>query len=319
MLRALLKLFSRRRTTAPPAPAATQAGSIFDLVGARPDVREKAVHVPPPAERRVLDISNRFSSTEHYYHFMLGFLTPLVLGPVLQNPATVYTIRSCGPMDVHIHALALPNIEIIEKTRWRDLLKSVGKSVERIYGFDDPAFYDPAAFARLRAIMLDRLRVDASAQEDGVLFIARGESPAFYQSEESDVKTSANLRRTVPNLPDIVCGLGARGVVSKIAELETMPLREQVALFASARILVAQHGAALANMLWMPPGCAIIEINPIPAGARFRDYFRDLATACGHRYAVIEQVSPHAPVEAAEITAALSALGLFEGLLAPPV
>ena len=93
-----------------------------------------------------------------------------------------------------------------------------------------------------------------------------------------------------------------------MVELETSTFQDQVALFARTRLLVAQHGAALANMLWMAPGAAILEINSEPPGGKFHSYFRLLAEACGHRYASVAQRHPFAPVSANTVRDAVRAL-----------
>ena len=43
--------------------------------------------------------------------------------------------------------------------------------------------------------------------------------------------------------------------------LEDIPLAEQVGVFASARVLVAQHGSGLANVVWMQEGSTVIELG----------------------------------------------------------
>jgi capsular polysaccharide biosynthesis protein len=46
----------------------------------------------------------------------------------------------------------------------------------------------------------------------------------------------------------------------QICALESMSFREQVALFASARIVLAPHGAGLSNLVFSPPGGHLIEL-----------------------------------------------------------
>ncbi len=66
--------------------------------------------------------------------------------------------------------------------------------------------------------------------------------------------------------------------------LEDYPFREQVRIMASAKVVVAAHGAGLAGMVFCEPGTPIIEcfraeyINTL--------YFR-LARLCGHPYAAV--------------------------------
>lgn len=46
-----------------------------------------------------------------------------------------------------------------------------------------------------------------------------------------------------------------------VAKLETSSIQHQIALFSQAKLIVANHGAALSNMVWCDnPDCAIIEV-----------------------------------------------------------
>jgi len=68
---------------------------------------------------------------------------------------------------------------------------------------------------------------------------------------------------------------------------ETLDLADQIKLFSSAGGIVGLHGAGLANMIWAPPGCRIVEL--FPPGV-FNDCYGRLALTCGHsyRYEVLE-------------------------------
>jgi capsular polysaccharide biosynthesis protein len=86
-------------------------------------------------------------------------------------------------------------------------------------------------------------------------------------------------------------------------QLERVDLPEQIALFSRATTVIAQHGAGLANVLWMPPGSQVIEI--IPDDQDRREHFSRLAEVVGARYSAVSQVGPHAAVEPESIVAAV--------------
>lgn len=266
----------------------------------------------PPADHTILDIRSRDGSVDHYFHFLLGFLPPLLLHQEAHQPSRKILIRSCGPFDTHMADLRLRNTIIIPDPELRRLAGSGLYDVDRKFGYDTPKAYDRQIFANLRNAVITRLNIVAtqqSAPPHDLLLINRGASPAYYQSDQVAQKGSANLRRTVPNMAAIHAHLLAAGHHATIAELETMPFRDQIGLFLSHRRVIAQHGAALANMLWMAPGAAIIEIRPktliLP---RFAECFRLLAECLGHRYALVEQDAPHAAVQPNHVSAALNAI-----------
>lgn len=251
----------------------------------------------------LLELQNRHGSVEHYYHFVLGFMVPLLLRP--QPPSgTSVVVRSCGPMDAHLVALGLPWLTIIPKQAWRELELGGGVEVDRVSGFDDQDCYDPDLFKRARTLVWQCTGISNSPPDHTVLLVNRGKCPDYYRSEAVEIETSADLRRTVPNMPELEAKFAQAGWPVRTVELETASLRDQVARFARTRILVAQHGAALVNMLWMAPGAAIIEINPLSPSEKFHSCFRLLAQACGHRYAAVTQTGPHSAVPAEAVLAA---------------
>ena len=69
---------------------------------------------------------------------------------------------------------------------------------------------------------------------------------------------------------------------------EELGVREQVALFAQATHIAGSGGAALTNMLFMPPGGHVLMLNNryIPAHARTL-FFGPLAAACGHAFTIL--------------------------------
>lgn len=45
-----------------------------------------------------------------------------------------------------------------------------------------------------------------------------------------------------------------------VIDLETLSFAEQIAWFSNAEFVVAEHGAALTNLLWCRPGCRVLEL-----------------------------------------------------------
>lgn len=66
------------------------------------------------------------------------------------------------------------------------------------------------------------------------------------------------LRRRLLNETEIEAGLRAAGF--KTVVLEQQSFAEQIGLFASARIIVAPHGAGLSNLVFSEPGTRVVEL-----------------------------------------------------------
>jgi capsular polysaccharide biosynthesis protein len=89
-----------------------------------------------------------------------------------------------------------------------------------------------------------------------------------------------------------------------LIDAATMSPRDQIDAFSSACVLVGQHGAGLANMVWMPAGSKVIEILP-PVREDAGELFRDLADTLGLSYGRVVQESLHSEVDPADVLQAL--------------
>lgn len=86
-------------------------------------------------------------------------------------------------------------------------------------------------------------------------------------------------RRRMVNEADMTRRL--KGIGFEILQLEGMTIAEQQALLGSARVVVAEHGAALTNIVWCPANATVVDIHPtVPA----MPCFKILAELRGLRY-----------------------------------
>jgi hypothetical protein len=86
-------------------------------------------------------------------------------------------------------------------------------------------------------------------------------------------------RRRMVNEADMTRRLKSIGF--EILQLDGMTIAEQQALLGSARVVVAEHGAALTNIVWCPANATVVDIHPtVPA----MPCFKILAELRGLRY-----------------------------------
>jgi capsular polysaccharide biosynthesis protein len=88
-------------------------------------------------------------------------------------------------------------------------------------------------------------------------FAEQHRSPAAAPAEKLYITREHATRRRVVNEAELWSALAARGFVK--LSLETLPWRDQVAAFAAAKIVVAPHGAGLANLVFCRPGTRAVE------------------------------------------------------------
>ena len=259
-----------------------------------------------------LTIKNNSGSIEHFYHFVLGYLLPLGSYMTRERISQdrVMLLCSCGPFDRLMQELALPGLILCERQTHAKskamILRLADADVDEIRGFDfgqlpeDQVVYDFAgvgagiAFVRQRlalAIAEARRAIETDwVGSPRILLIERGEPDPFYASPicydiNPIFRTAGKQRWMIGNHAALAAPLagsypGLRNVI-----LEGMPLAAQIALFERADVVIAQHGAALANVIWMRPDAGVVEIDPNSNSF----VFTNLARLSGLRYQRIGQ------------------------------
>ena len=101
-----------------------------------------------------------------------------------------------------------------------------------------------------------------------------GPSPRRFYIER---RSSPNRR--LANEDEVIMALERMGFAC--VRLEAMLLAEQIALFANADIIVAPHGAGLANLVYARAGCGLIELH---MDSYVNWCFRRLAAVCQVSY-----------------------------------
>jgi hypothetical protein len=137
--------------------------------------------------------------------------------------------------------------------------------------------------------------------EIGVL--QRNPSLPFYDSAESEIKSSGAERRSIPNIRDLMVLLDTEARTSIIDTSEASP-NDAVSTYSKLRVLVGQYGAGLTNMIWMPRGSLVVELRG--PGRLFDepwdDCYKILAECLGHRYEVLKvQEDWHSPIDSERV------------------
>jgi hypothetical protein len=127
------------------------------------------------------------------------------------------------------------------------------------------------------------------------------------------LKRNSRVRQTI-NAERVEAGFSRWGFT--VISPETLTVEEQIRLFSDAEVIAGQAGAAIANMIFSPPGCRVLVYTAYSQHGNF-GYWPNIAHALGHRlhYLFGEQVGvpmhpvhPDCVIDISKIDAALEQL-----------
>jgi hypothetical protein len=260
----------------------------------------------------------------HYYHFFFACLLPLIDFSFLDTPcvmssdmlATLGPFRSIITTELSLctsyialdtgppfHSIVLPSYDIYDNMFY---------SNASVLGLD-PKVTQPHIFQYFDSLISSSTRSDhliKPAEKLIILVIERHMDPFYHHNINNDTHATANkmqytsgsTRRRIKNHQALVAALRlqyeasavpgdtSRHVYTVVNEsLEGKSLLAQYRLFHSARLVIAQHGAALANIAFMNKSAShVVEISP--PFSRKAMYFRNLAQHLGVSYSSVLQV-----------------------------
>jgi hypothetical protein len=201
----------------------------------------------------------------NYYHWTHDVLLSLFgLLPLL--PPTARFIVPPGLRPFQIDSLAMLGITPGQLVTFEHRASEHGDSSWRL----DRLFFSPGPIgASASASALAWLRATALEYAEAT---ERRPHRRLYIS-----RRRAHYRRLV-NETEVVAYLLDRGF--EVHELEGYGYREQISLFADARVVVGPHGAAHTNMVYAQPGMVLVDI----LGSLVNKCFHNMAVTLGHEY-----------------------------------
>lgn len=182
-------------------------------------------------------------------------------------------------LDVVVRLGVLEQTEVAPPDRWyaatsgprfqRELLELAGVRVDHVV--------DAAAHPHVRASTLVVPSVPAMREVDPPWavdwlrdrLLPRVDTSGPRQRLYVTRRESAHAR-TVSNEREVVALLAGRGFVT--VDPGELSVADQVRAFATAEVVVGAHGAALANLVFLPPGAAVVEL--FPRGCLLADFAR---------------------------------------------
>jgi hypothetical protein len=259
--------------------------------------------------KRTMAVPANWQGTpDHFYHFLLGYFMPVILWQE-RTGSTEVAVRDCGPMNPWFE-LTRPGTDVEFMPPGIMLERLLSNRQERVIlrDWDNPTRFHRRSLASFSRAILDRVSAPAHVRGDAprITVLDRRPSADYFRSDAADSHGSGADRRSISNVAEIAAELGALGNVTVLDTAALSPA-QQVRALAATDLLVAQHGAGLSNMVWLPAGGAVLEIKP-PLPATITDIFSNLASARSLDYDVINQQHEHAEVAAAVVVSAATRL-----------
>lgn len=229
---------------------------------------------------------NQYGSIDEYFHFLYGYLFPFIqhTSPSYDD---IYFLLDCNGFSRFYKELKAYKINTIEKNKNLayniDMLKSY-------IGFDSiRCIYENLKPDIIKERIYKSIKYTQNKYNTDVLLINRA-----IPNLDDKQTFSGSIRRSIPNIDSIRNLLDRKNVSYTFCHMENMTLKEQIEIFSSHKIIIAQHGAALSNIIFCDNVIDIYEIRPLEKNNE--PWYENLSKILGKRLISIPQDHSHAPV-----------------------
>lgn len=256
----------------------------------------------------------------HYYHFLFGAFLPFLEYHIEHNCDFYHIGVDVGPMKSLLCELPLNLLEISgPKSPRRNgehvvVLPAYDNFSSQMFNCEGVSHIKKTTLAKINKYLDTNIppyiRLTSLFE---ILLIERTDKENYYKAFKPGEISGAGLRH-IRNHASLATALGTRyGSRFANLNLERCSFFYQYHLFKNVRLVIAQHGAALSNLVFVDPGAAVVEILP-PADhlkdedlrAIARAHFRNLSQFMGLQYKCVAQASDDSDVDVDEVVEAVA-------------
>ena len=214
---------------------------------------------------------------ENYYHFIFDLVFPLNCLIKKAPPDVIFVIKDFGIYTDRLQHLFPGRIEIEREIN----IPGNAKRIHLIGMNPKCVYFKSGTLENLKIDICRNLDIAQDGKPNKILLIERlppDSNLITYATSEGGGTT----RRSILNHEDLTSTL--RSMVRSPLEfhnlqLENMTFKEQVHYFDRALIVIGQHGAGLANCIWMRRESIVIELSSKPS-----NFFQPLCKLKKHHY-----------------------------------
>lgn len=225
-------------------------------------------------------------SREHFFHFLLGYLLPLIhqqeqykfnefnvldCGPVM-TPILKETLERCGYSFNIIPLSEIANPYVVEKWdfEWQDI-----SAVEQVVD-------------KLRSAWANHACNCGGTSSTNVL-IKRSEPAAYYLGDQVEIKGYGTSRREIKNWAAVSQHLTECGIQHEVYEPGVHSLGCQISKFSKASTIIGVRGAEWANLVWCNSNVKAVVYDPNPP-AKVLTKLLDWKKVC-YEFVYVDQAS----------------------------
>lgn len=219
-------------------------------------------------------------SREHYFHFLLGYLLPIIHAQEAKR-FDKFRVLDCGPLMTPILTETLMRL-------------GYHFSITPMLLTRNPVFVEPwdvhwentAAVLRVVSKVSDAWNIYdcvsgccPSSYESKNLLLVRSAPHAYYQTDKAEIKNYGTDRREILNYSEIVSRLIEAGIVFSLYEPGAHCLGCQIQSFGRARNIFGMRGAEWANVIFARNAIRACYLDHMPPAVRLTQLFERLGVS----------------------------------------
>lgn len=198
-------------------------------------------------------------SVEHYYHFIFDLLLPIFYLLEKTFPDIKFGVKEFGIFTERIVQIFPERVVILDKNT--ESIKF--KEIELIGMNPKHVFLKKKLLEDFKRSISFKLQVNLNGKANKILLIERV-PPDKYFTSNANAKGGGASRRSIINHTELASSIASivkNQFTFHNLQLEKISLNDQIYYFDRAVVVIAQHGAGLANCVWMRKKSIVIELN----------------------------------------------------------
>lgn len=215
---------------------------------------------------------------EHYYHFVFDLILPLHFLVRRTPPDVVFVLEEFGIYSERLQHLFPNRTQIANRTdipKHTKQIHLVGMNPQWVHS-------NTSALEGFKRDICRTLQIDQTGKRNKILLIERLPMDPYFMTRAKR-RGGGTSRSSIVNHVELTSTL--RSMVRSPFEfhnlqLEKMPLKLQIEYFDTALVVFGQHGAGLANCVWMRRKSTVIELSSY----NLRDHFRMISKFKRHHH-----------------------------------